>query len=164
MLKRYDKLFSGGFFLLVALIMITQIPGIEVKNLALNSRVMPIAIAIGMILIGVILLIQGLINLKVQFQQYKENPISLDKMAMLRVALCFLLFVFLAATLRTLGFVLSASVYLFGTILVLCPKEKRSGIRIIIYLAFSVAFAVIIYYVFVNLFYIMLPYGSIWPR
>ena len=164
MLKRYDKLFSGGFFLLVAAIIATQVPGIVLKDLALNSRVMPIAIAIGMTIIGAVLLVQGILEAMRQAQEHREHPIVIDRMAILRVVLCFLLFVFLAAGLQPLGFVCSASVYLFGTILVLCPRDKRSAKRVLLYLVFSILFSVAIYLLFVNVFYIMLPYGSVWPR
>lgn len=163
MFKRYDKFLSGGFFLLIAAIVFSQISAIRMKDIALNSRLMPVIIAIGLAIIGVALLIQGALEMS---SQSKENrrPVTVDKTAVLRVCLCFLLFVFLAASLSKLGFILSASIYLLATILVLCPKTKRTPRGLLLYLIFSVGFSTVVYYLFVNVFYIMLPYGSIWPR
>ena len=156
MLKKYDKLFSGGFFLAVAVVMYSQISKIRLTNIAMDSRLVPMIIAILLCIISIPLIILGLLELKTA----RRTPASrFDKKAALRIFLSLAMFAVFAFLLPLAGFIVAGIVFLLGSIFLLAPKEKW---KIPVFLILSICIPASVYFLFTNVFRMLLPAGTLW--
>jgi hypothetical protein len=57
MFKKYDKLVSGGFLLILSVTILSQISNIRFVDVALGARLFPRVVGILMLIIGVLLLL-----------------------------------------------------------------------------------------------------------
>lgn len=155
MIKKHDRLFAGGLFICLGLLILTQVPSIRITTIASDARLMPLIVAALFFLFGVPLLIQGL-------RAYKKNSkitSTMDKAATIRIVLCMVYFAVFAFLLPRVGFMISGALYLFFTILLLAPKEER---KYPLFILVSIIVPVVIYYLFVKGFRLLLPAGSLW--
>jgi len=82
---------------------------------------------------------------------------AVDKRAIL---LTFGLFVYYFFALHPLGYILCSIIYVFLQMLVLSGKPSIK--QLILFAGLSVGVPVLVYYIFVNLFYLFLPRGIFW--
>lgn len=159
MLSKHHKLFSGAIFLVFAAAIAVQIPSIAVTNLAANSRLMPIVIAVLLAAFGLPLCVEGAVEFLRERQKKAEDaePSPGKKVGLLRLLLCAVLFAGYAFFLTRLGFVVSSIVYLFANFLVLAPKEKRN---FPLFALLAVGIPIAIYAIFVKGFRVILPIGK----
>ncbi|QHJ70111.1 tripartite tricarboxylate transporter TctB family protein [Planococcus halotolerans] len=86
-----------------------------------------------------------------EFLEEKENGYK----AVLITLAAMAIYIFL---IPIIGFLITTTVYLFVQMLILCHKTK---IRMVLFAVISVVSSVLIYYLFRNVFFVMLPTGII---
>ncbi len=165
--QKYEKLFSGSFFLLIGILLATQINKIKITNISMDSRLLPIIVVSILSVIGLLLVIEGIVEIIKQknLNSTKLNFGQITKKNIKNILCCFLITVLFVYLLPIFGFIISGSMLLFGIILTLTPKGKQYKRENIIYyfLFLSVAITTGIYFLFVKIFLILLPRGNIWP-
>ena len=82
---------------------------------------------------------------------------NVDKRA---IILTFALFLYYFFALHPLGYILCSIIYVFLQMLVLSGKPSIK--QLILFAGLSVGVPVLVYYIFVNLFYLFLPRGIFW--
>ena len=60
-----------------------------------------------------------------------------------------------------LGFMLSSILYMFAQMLLFVPAVYRTKRNVILFAGLSVAVPIAVYYLFVNVFYLLLPAGKL---
>ena len=156
MVGKYNKLFSGGFFLAIAIVMFSQIPNIKLTTIAMDSRLLPMIIAILLCIISAPLIIFGLLELKAARQMPAPR---FNKKAALRIVLSLLMFALFAFLLPLAGFIIAGIVFLLGSIFLLAPKKNWN---IPVFFILSVSIPVSVYFLFTNVFRMLLPVGILW--
>ena len=157
MFQKYDKLFSGGFFLLIALLIFSGLPSIRFRDVALGARFFPRIVGIIMLLIGGLLIIFGLLELKAARQ--KPPVPKFDKQAAMQIVFSLVILAVFGLLLPFVGIIFAGAVYLLGSFLILAPKKKWN---ILVFLIMSASIPVGVYFLFVHGFRVLLPRGSLW--
>ena len=76
-------------------------------------------------------------------------------------ALTVLLLVLYIFLMPLLGFMLSSILYMFAQMLLFVPAVYRTKRNVILFAGLSVAVPIAVYYLFVNVFYLLLPAGKL---
>jgi hypothetical protein len=156
MLRKYDKLFAGGFFLLVAIVMFSQISQIRLLAIAMDSRLLPKVIGILLCTISTFLIIRGLLELKTTRQMPAPR---FNKRVVVQIVLSTVLLAVFAFFLPVVGFIIGGIVYLAGSFFLFAPKEKWN---IPVFLVLAITIPVSVYFLFTNVFRMVLPSGTLW--
>ncbi|MFC7684894.1 tripartite tricarboxylate transporter TctB family protein [Ureibacillus sp. GCM10028918] len=123
---------------------------------------LPRIVAIALFILSFSLLIKAYVQKKKEGEIQKAVSIESipqkenKKEIYLLVITTLLLIVLYLIVMPSLGFLISTAVYLYIQIYLMAPAEKRSHIKIGIV---SVLTSVIVYFIFRNVFYLMLPSG-----
>lgn len=126
----------------------------------LDSRFFPHIVAGVLAVLGTILLIRGLTNVK-NYMPYSGETKKEHKGLSVGGRCVFETFVaiFIYVTIiDPLGFLLSTVVYLIAQMIILYP-EKLTKKKLILFVVISIVASAAIYYIFRNVFYLMLPAG-----
>lgn len=153
-----------AFFSIIYLVMATQIETFSGSGAtAMNARTIPYFWGGCLLLLSLILVVRGLKARKKELAENGGKAVKGEGNFLKdnrEIILTFILLAIYIALLEPVGFLIMTAVYLIGQILILTPKDKRTGKRsIIITVVVSVAAAFIIDYVFVCLLKVMLPLG-----
>ena len=166
---RFSKnkdLISGLFLLVAAAIYFALSFQIRLTNIdrVVGSRLFPQMCGVLMMLFGA-MLVAG--NLRERFRNTGEGADAAEETApapkpvyrnTVLVLASFALYIYL---MDLIGFTASTLAYLFSQMLVLHPG-KASPARVALYAVLSVVATVSIYYMFNNVFRLLLPKGAIW--
>lgn len=157
MLKKHANLFTGLILIVVGIVVSTQISSIKITKIASDARLMPKVVCALFFFLGSILVIQGLMNIrKVGIKCSKED---FDFPAMMRAAVCLIIFAAFIYFLPRAGFIVSGCVYLLLSTYQLAPKNNRNNVAIILT---SIITPILIYVLFVYGFRLLLPAGTWW--
>jgi putative tricarboxylic transport membrane protein len=148
---------SGGFFF--AFSVLIYISSFSIKTAVANMRVGPgfiprlCAIAVG--ILSLIVLGEGLWG---QFKKKAEETPAAEGVERntRAVALTFVLITAYLALLNSVGFLITTAVYLFFQFWVLAGNRK---VRLWLLALIAAVASVLVYYLFVRVFYLMLPAG-----
>jgi quinol-cytochrome oxidoreductase complex cytochrome b subunit len=156
MFKTYDKLFAGGFLLVLTVFIFSQIPKIRFIDVAGGARFFPVIVVILMLIVSVFLIIFGLM----EFKKSRRMPAStFDKKAVVQIIFSLMMLAVFGLLMPLTGVIVSGVVYLAGSFFILAPKKKWN---IPVFLLLSVSVPVVVYFVFTTGFKIMLPSGTLW--
>lgn len=156
MWQKYKEVVSSGVisaFGFVYLIMSFSVR--QYGDAVLDSRSLPKVL-------GALLLVFGLIRLfasiKILMKANSDEPATEPEEAgsRIHVILTLALMLAYALTMKTLGFLISTTVYMFFQSIILFPKRKMNYL---ITIAVSLIFSVSVYLVFVRVFSLVLPQG-----
>jgi putative tricarboxylic transport membrane protein len=128
---------------------------------AIGSAFMPQIVAIGLFILSVVLFINAFIGWKKEKKSAEETEESQikeekEKISYTLVFISLGLMVIYLFLISKIGFLIATSAYLFIQIYLISPDDKRSPIKFAIT---SIVTSVLVYYVFKNVFYLMLPAG-----
>lgn len=178
MVSKYEDVFSGFFLLIVSVIMFVATFSFQALTTTfVGPAFMPQIISVAIAIFSLVIIGSGIKKaknakfeteegglveaaeekgtgeevhagdlLKEKESGYKAVLITLAAMA---------IYIFL---IPIIGFLITTIVYLFVQMLILCHKTKR---RMVLFAVISVVSSVLIYYLFRNVFYVMLPTGII---
>ena len=156
MFKKYDKLFAGGFFLLIAVIIFLEIPNIRLRDVALGARLFPRIVGVLLLIIGGLVIIFGLLELK----KVRLMPApKFDKKMAVQIILSLMMLAVFGVLMPLVGIIVAGAVYLLGSFLILAPRKKWNAP---VFLILSASIPVAVYFLFVNAFRVLLPRGILW--
>lgn len=168
MVAKYGDVFSGLFLLIVSVIIFFTAFSFEALT---TSRVgpafMPQIIAIIMAVFSIIIAVNGFKKSKAANEENdvvepvkdkEEELIVTEKKSYKPVLITLVLMIAYIALLPYIGFLIMTAVYMFLQMLVLSHITNR---KIWLFLLISVVTSAAIYYLFRNVFYVMLPTGII---
>lgn len=157
---RYRDIITGTAAILISVVL--YVLTFHLRDFAavrLGPDFVPRLIAVVFGILGVILLVQGITNLR-QFKKVEEEegkaPAEDDGEIKHAVMKSFLLFCLYISLLNLVGFIIMTSVYLFIQMILLAPASDR---RYALFALVSVVTSVSAYYLFVAYFRIMIPAG-----
>ena len=155
-LKKWKESILGIIFIVLAIILYTGASKLPPSLLGgMGPDFMPKVIAIGMGIMGVLQLIVGIREVRVEPSE-ETGTDDEDKPEYWRVGLTILAFGVYVFSMNTIGFLICSVIYLFLQIMILAPKEKRKPLQFAI---ISLVFTVGVYYIFRNGLHVMLPRG-----
>ncbi|MBR3545820.1 MAG: tripartite tricarboxylate transporter TctB family protein [Oscillospiraceae bacterium] len=160
MLKKYSDVFCGIFLILLGVGLYVLSFGI--KSVALNlikADFFPRLDAALFVILGAILAVSGFVKAKnAPAETEKEPPFWKNdgSVSMLETLALIAAYIWL---MKPVGFVIDTVVYLIAQMIVLTPREKRTGKNIVLFALISVITAFVIYLLFTRVFYLMLPAG-----
>ncbi|WP_277679453.1 tripartite tricarboxylate transporter TctB family protein [Gracilibacillus dipsosauri] len=153
-------LFSGLFLLTLSVVMyISTFSFRQLTASKIGSAFVPQIVAIGLFILSLILTINAFVQWKKEKQTREETvekKDSIEKPSYSLVIISLILMGVYLFTMPTIGFLISTAVYLFIQIYLIAPSDKRNPIPFAIV---SIVTSTIIYFVFKNVFYLMLPSG-----
>lgn len=157
--ERYKDILGGIFWVVVATTMYNASFNIRALTIGagssglVGSGFMPRMVAIGMIILGAVVIFQGIKKL-----QALSGGIVCEKLSFreqyLPVVVSMVLLIAYVGLMEQVGFMIMTVAYLFGQMYVLAADEHR---RPVMFLAISIISAAAIYYTFVEVFQLMLP-------
>ena len=158
MIKRNDSLFSGILLIVLAVIVITQIPSIRITKMASDARLMPKIVSVILLVLGAVLLYQGITDLMKRRANNETPKESFHADGAFRVAACLVLFGGFIFLMPRIGFILAGILYLVLSFYLLAPAGKKNHLLIWIT---GILVPVVIYFLFVKGFKLLLPTGNI---
>lgn len=170
MQKKHDDLFAGILFIVIAILVATQLSDIKITDIAMDSRMLPNICMILLFCFGGILVIKWAVEQLVSRKNAAscseaegggKEPAPDRKAAwkpVLRVFLCLVIFALFIALMKPIGFILSGIIYLICSFAVIVPNALRKKPMYII----SVIVPVAVYYLFTEAFSLLLPTGTLW--
>ncbi len=165
MVAKYEDVFSGAFLLVVSVIMFITSFSFEALTTSLvGPAFMPQIIAIVMAIFSVIITVSGFKKSKSATEQIndpeelEEELIVTEKKSYKPVLISLALMIGYVALLSYVGFLIMTVVYIFLQMLLLSHVTHR---KIWLFLLISIVTSATIYYLFRNVFYVMLPTGII---
>ncbi|MCM3636605.1 tripartite tricarboxylate transporter TctB family protein [Sporosarcina luteola] len=153
---------SGFLLLLVSGVMFTATLSFKkMTTTAIGPAFMPQVISILIALVSLAVIYEGYKKVKaakeVDSTIKAEDAEAVDKGVSYKpVIVSFVLMAFYVVIMPIVGFLITTAVFMFIQMMVLSSKLER---RWLLFAVVSVVSSVIIYYVFRNVFYIMLPSG-----
>lgn len=163
-MERYKDIIGGLFWIIVAAGMYYASFSIKVLTIGsgsstfVGSGFMPRVVATGMIILGAIIVWQGIKKL----QATQADVCAKEEMSFreqyLPVTVSLGLLVVYIALMEQVGFLIMTAVYLLGQMFILASSDHRKPV---LFLLISVIGAVVIYYTFVEVFQLMLPESRI---
>lgn len=154
MVKKYGDIISGVFVIAVAIGLYMISLNIKQFNVVkMGADFVPKLVAIIFGILGLILLIKGIKGLKgtkVTESQEEDKPDNLSAIATL------VLLVLYVALLDKIGFVIMTIIYLFVQFIIVSKKSQRKYIQ---FAVLSVVISLGAYYLFVDVFRVMIPNG-----
>lgn len=165
MVAKYEDVFSGIFLLVVSVIMFFTAYSFEALTTSLvGPAFMPQVIAIIMAIFSVVIAVNGFKKSKAADEEIdipasaEEELIVTEKKSYKPVLISLALMIIYVALLPYIGFLIMTSVYIFFQMLILSHVTHR---KVWLFLLISVVTSATIYYLFRNVFYVMLPTGII---
>lgn len=165
MTRKYSELISGTAFLAFSIAFYCLSYGIKVYNgygnMGVSARFLPQIMAVGTGILSLVLIAQWVFQTR---RGGEPGPVAPDgdgnargfPYKVILTAFCIAAYIFLVPY---LGFLISTALYLFFQITLLAPQEKRKNKNHVITAAISIVFSAAVYYIFVNLFTLILPQG-----
>lgn len=160
MIKKYSDIISGGVFLLFSLILLAMSQKIEVSTISeYGGSIVPQGIAVLMAILSFLVVVGGVKKLKA------DKPGSTDEIEadvdsrnkgfipLAGIIIVSAMYVFL---LNSIGFIIMTSICLSCQMFILSGLRRK---KIPLFIIVSTLFTLGIEYVFVNVFYLMLPSG-----
>jgi len=160
--RNYINIYSGLFFFIFSIVIFIQVNDIEaLTDDLIGSDFLPKVTSILIAITSVFIFISGLSNKKEQLEESesksnKHESDRNDKKDYLLVLYSIILMLLYVVLVSTIGFLITTSSYMFIQMLLFSSVNKKN---ILIYLAVSIISTLIIYYIFRNVFYVMIPAG-----
>lgn len=165
MAAKYEDIYSGVFLLIVSVIMFFSTFSFEALTTSLvGPAFMPQIIAIIMAIFSIIIVVSGFKKSRsenqgnVEPEQEAEELIITEKRSYKPVLISLALMIAYVVLLPYIGFLIMTAVYIFLQMLILSHVTHR---KIWLFLLISIVTSATIYYLFRNVFYVMLPTGII---
>lgn len=165
MVAKYEDVFSGIFLLIVSVIMFFTAYSFEALTVSLvGPAFMPQIIAIIMAIFSVVITLNGFKKSKAVVKEIdvpvsaEEELIVTEKKSYKPVLISLGLMIAYVALLPYIGFLIMTTVYIFLQMLILSHITHR---KLWLFLLISIITSATIYYLFRNVFYVMLPTGII---
>ena len=161
MKKIFSDLISGLILTAFSLVFLHGTKYIRIQQSTLvSAATMPRICGGALLIFALVLTGQGIISmLKPPSISSVTESKKKKKTRSWAVVVSFLLLLLFAFGMYTIGFVLSASLYPFGHFVLLAPPDRRNYT---LFAVIATAFSAGIYGLFVNVFYLMLPAGTLW--
>ena len=160
-LKKYREVVGGSVFFLFSATYFVMAFGIkQYSDGFLSSDFIPKVY--GIILIGL-----SICQIIISMQKSKKSQAAEDdseaapslKQSLLSVTLTFVLLIGYVGLLKTVGFIIMSSVFIFLMTLMLYPKDQRTAKQLVWVSVIAVAFSTGVYLLFVKAFALTLPAG-----
>ena len=151
----------AGIFLFVFSV-IVYYASFSIKMLMVSrigSRFVPQLVAVAMGILSLVLVIQSLLRMKAGQKAARTEAGSPPKWTFedyVPVWGTFITLIFYAVAFEPLGFIVSTTIYLLVQFFLLTSMVKR---KYLVFLVSAVLTSVIVYFLFVKVFYLMLPEG-----
>lgn len=167
MVAKYEDVFSGFFLLIVSVIIFFTSFTFEALTTSLvGPAFMPQIIAVIMAIFSIIIAVSGFRKSKAVNKEAvpeekvsnEEELIVTEKKSYKPVLITFGLMAAYVVLMPYIGFLIMTVVYMFLQMLILSHVTNR---KIWLFLLISVVISAAIYYLFRNVFYVMLPTGII---
>lgn len=159
MIKRFGNIYASIFLIVLSVVMYVGTYSFGRLTVSqVGSEFVPRLAAIGIFLLSIVLLIQGIKiykQTKVQHSKTKQGKSFSFNNSYSVVATIGLLIVYVAL-LREIGFLVMTVLYLIAQFYVLAEKSKRN---FLVFSSLSVVVSFSIYYLFRYVFFLMLPAG-----
>lgn len=161
--RKYSDVYAGGFLLVLSIVMFISTFSIQALT---DSRVgadfMPKIIAVLIAILSIFIIVNGF-RRKDEIVRDEQEVSSLenevesknDKSYLLVIISVALMFIYLFL-IPILGFLISTTAFLLIQMLLFSEWKAKN---IILYLIISIIASTLIYYLFRNVFYVMLPSG-----
>jgi len=164
-MKRYKDLISGVIVVVFSIAIYISSNGIQrMVSTSIGPDFMPKLAAVLMGILGVILTIQGALSAvkapaeitaadaaaakrHISFIELFKNNLDIATLVLLTLY---------SLVIGWLGFLISTSVYIFLQIMLMSINKKK---KYIVFIAISVIFTCVIYFLFTKVLYVMLPVG-----
>ncbi|WP_339251615.1 tripartite tricarboxylate transporter TctB family protein [Sporosarcina sp. FSL W8-0480] len=162
MIPKIRDVQSGIFLLIVSVIMFSATLSFKKLTTSLvGPAFMPQVIAGLIALMALAIIIQGIRNVKAERVKEASSDVVTkkdpkDEVTYRPVILTFILMAVYVAVMPFVGFLITTAVYMFIQMMILSDKPER---RWLLFAVVSVVASATIYYVFRNVFYVMLPSG-----
>lgn len=167
MVAKYDDVFSGFFLLIVSVVMYIATFSFEALTTTLiGPAFMPQIIAIAIGIFSILIIVNGFMKTRtIEKEETLPEPvveghddklISGQKDSYRPVILTLLLMLAYVVLIPVIGFLITTILYIFLQMMILSDKTTR---KIWLFALVSIVSSVVIYYVFRNVFYVMLPTG-----
>ncbi|NEU31306.1 tripartite tricarboxylate transporter TctB family protein [bacterium LRH843] len=164
MIRKYSDVYAGMIFLILSIVMFSATLNMKrLTDSVVGSEFAPRLVAGGIFILSVILVINGIKRARGgQITEEKSNDEFDDAGEILgevnykKVVIAILYFTIYVALMKPIGFLLMTAIYLFATMLLLSSPTQR---KIPLFLIISVVTSVAVYYIFKDLFYLILPAG-----
>ena len=154
------------------IIITTKITG-RLRTEEVGPRFTPFLVAIGMASLSFMQLVLSLVKLRKERKKEKEATDLLNKEKPLEKKSGFSYFLFdkyghlfvwvvmlvCSLAMTQIGFILSAIIIMFVTMYTMCPDGQHNFIAFVVT---SIGVPIIVYFVFVRIFFLMLPVGYLW--
>lgn len=157
--KQYGDIIGGSLAVLFAIFIFLSSFGIKMLTASrIGSAFLPQITAILLGITGTILLLKAVKNLKAAnpYPQASKDIGGKKTVRIDRVIATLLILTMYLLFLEKIGFIIMTAVYLFTQAVILADKSER---RIPLFLIVAGVLAAGIYYLFVNVFQLMLPSG-----
>ncbi len=158
MIKKYGDIISGSVIILVSLaIMLTSFTFKRLTVSKIGPAFVPQIVAISLGVLGIIILINGIQNLKLLKETQEINGGKPSENVRVRAVVATLIAMFVYILfLESVGFMIMTALYLFAQFFILMHKDERNFPAMIIS---ATAMSVVVYFVFVYAFQLRLPAG-----
>ncbi|MFC5604343.1 tripartite tricarboxylate transporter TctB family protein [Sporosarcina koreensis] len=162
MVSKMRDVHSGIFLLFVSVIMFSAT--LSFKKLTtsqIGPAFMPQVISFLIAVVSIVIIIQGLKKVKASREESTSSTAEVEEnvseeVTYKPVILSFISMAVYVVVMPIVGFLITTAVYMFFQMMILSSKPER---RWLLFLVVSVVSSGVIYYVFRNVFYIMLPNG-----
>lgn len=161
-MKRYQNIVFPVCLLLFDLLYFTQTLTIEVKDFSTvaGARLVPYICSVILAVCAVILLVRAVREQKKNDAREEEEADAQPRSNYKNVVITLALIVVYAVFFAILGFILSTILFVTAQVFVLMPvKSKKNFIHAMIA---GVVVSVLVYLLFTNIFFVMLPTGTLW--
>ncbi len=162
-LKRYKEVVSGVVFLLLSVGAYFGADGIRVfapnSGSYINAQFFPKLIAGALALVSVFQVLYGVHSLQPAGRS-KGNGTDMNRSGMLRIVATLVLLALYVALMKDVGFLIMTIVYIFGQALILTPKDR---VNVPFITCLAVISSSVVYFMFVNVFSLMLPRAPFLP-
>ena len=165
MVAKYEDVFSGVLLLIVSVIMFFTAYSFEALTVSLiGPAFMPQIIAVIMAIFSVVIAVNGFKKSKAAGGEIdmpasvEEELIITEKKSYKPVLISLALMIAYVVLLPYIGFLIMTVIYIFLQMLILSHVTHR---KIWLFLLISIITSATIYYLFRNVFYVMLPTGII---
>lgn len=160
-MKKYREIVGGSVFFVCAAAYFAMAFDIKQFNDGfLSSDFMPKFYGVILMVLSALQVIFGVVQLKKSAEPGEESgPDVTFGQILSSVAMTFVLLIGYVALLKPVGFFIMSSVFIFLMVLMLSPKEERTGKRSAAVAVIAVAFSAAVYLIFTRGFALTLPAG-----
>mgnify|MGYP000871621603 FL=1 len=159
-MKPKMDMIAGIFLFVFSVIMYYASFSIKILMVSrIGSRFVPQLLAIAMGILSLVLVVQSLLRMKteeIQAREKKGGSAAWSLRDTVPIWGTFLALIVYAVTFEPLGFIVSTTLYLLVQFYLLTSMVKRKHL---VFLISAVLTSVVVYFIFVKVFYLMLPEG-----